>query len=127
MPIAAVAMGATVIEKHFSLDRNMDGPDHAASLEPDELKQMVSAIRNIEKAMGDSVKKKNKSEASINVARRSIVASKNIKAGEKFTEDNLAVKNQNGHLAFAMGWTIGIKGEQRFYSRRSDINLKKVT
>ena len=52
MPIAAVAMGATVIEKHFSLDRNMDGPDHAASLEPDELKQMVSAIRNIEKAMG---------------------------------------------------------------------------
>ena len=93
VPIAAVAMGATVIEKHFSLDRNMDGPDHAASLEPDELKQMVSAIRNIEKAMGDGVKKPSKSEAkNINVARRSIVASKNIKAGEKFTEDNLAVK-----------------------------------
>ena len=71
VPIAAVAMGATVIEKHFSLDRNMDGPDHAASLEPDELKQMVSAIRNIEKAMGDGVKKPSKSEA------------KNISIGKK--------------------------------------------
>jgi N,N'-diacetyllegionaminate synthase len=93
VPIAAVAMGATVIEKHFTLDRTMDGPDHAASLEPDELKQMVKSIRNVEKAMGDGIKKPSKSEeANIAVVRKSIVASKTINAGEKFTEENLAVK-----------------------------------
>ena len=93
IPIAAVAMGATVIEKHFTLDRKMDGPDHAASLEPDELKQMVYSIRNIEKAMGDGFKDPSKSEeANIEVVRKSIVASKKINAGEKFTEDNLSVK-----------------------------------
>jgi N,N'-diacetyllegionaminate synthase len=93
VPIAAVALGATVIEKHFTLDRKMDGPDHAASLEPDELKQMVFSIRNIEKAMGDGFKNPSKSEeANIVVARKSIVASKKINSGEKFTEENLAVK-----------------------------------
>jgi N,N'-diacetyllegionaminate synthase len=93
IPIAAVAMGATVIEKHFTLDRKMDGPDHAASLEPDELNQMVCSIRNIEKAMGDGQKKPSKSEIdNIRISRKAIVASKNIKAGEKFTEENIAVK-----------------------------------
>ena len=93
VPIAAVAMGAKIIEKHFTLDRDMNGPDHASSLEPDELKQMVESIRNIEKAMGDGQKKPSKSEeANIAVVRKSIVAAKNIKAGESFTEDNLAVK-----------------------------------
>lgn len=93
VPIAAVAMGATVVEKHFTLDRSMAGPDHAASLEPDELQQMVKSIRNIEKVMGDGSKKPSKSERdNIGIVRKSIVASKNIKAGEKFNEDNLAVK-----------------------------------
>lgn len=91
--IAAVALGATVIEKHFTLDRNMSGPDHKASLEPDELKAMVSAIRNIEKALGDGVKKVSPSEkANIEVARKSIVAACKIKKGETLTKDNLTVK-----------------------------------
>ena len=91
--IAAVAMGATVIEKHFTLDRTMDGPDHAASLEPEELKQMVKSIRNIEKAKGDGVKKpSNSEEKNISIVRKSIVASKEIKVGDAFTSDNLGVK-----------------------------------
>ena len=116
VPIAAVSMGATVIEKHFTMDRNMEGPDHAASLEPHELKEMISAIRNIEKAMGDGVKKPSKSEAkNINVARRSIVASKNIKAGEKFTEDNLAVKRPGTGIS-PLQWDelLGLKSNKDF-------------
>ncbi|MCQ2084230.1 MAG: N-acetylneuraminate synthase [Bacteroidaceae bacterium] len=93
VPIAAVAMGATVIEKHFTLDRDMEGPDHKASLEPDELKAMVSAIRNIEQAAGDGVKKVTDSErGNICVARKSIVAACAIRKGEVFTEENLTVK-----------------------------------
>lgn len=93
VPIAAVALGAEIIEKHFTLDRNMEGPDHKASLEPSELKQMVESIRNIEKALGHGIKKVTKSEAkNLIIARKSIVAKKNIKKGEKFSEDNLAVK-----------------------------------
>lgn len=91
--IAAVALGARVIEKHFTLDRNMKGPDHKASLEPDELKTMVKAIRNVEKAMGDGIKKPRKSEEEIrNIARRSLVATKNIKKGEGFTKENVTAK-----------------------------------
>jgi len=93
IPIAAVALGATVIEKHFTLDRNMEGPDHRASLEPDELKEMVRAIRNVEIALGDGVKRPSPSEAKNKpVARKSIVASKDIRKGERLTEDNLTVK-----------------------------------
>ena len=93
VPIAAVALGATVIEKHFTLDRNMPGPDHKASLEPDELKAMVSAIRNIEKALGSPFKKVSDSERkNIAIARKSIVAATNIKKGEIFTEENITVK-----------------------------------
>ncbi|HUH42314.1 MAG TPA: N-acetylneuraminate synthase [Sulfurimonas sp.] len=91
--IAAVAMGASVIEKHFTLDKNMEGPDHKASLEPFELKGMVSAIRNIELALGSSVKKPSKSETpNIDIARKSIVAKCNIKKGEIFSIKNLAIK-----------------------------------
>lgn len=94
VPIAAVALGATVIEKHFTLDRNMEGPDHKASLEPDELKAMVRAIRNVEKALsGDGTKHVSNSERkNIAIARKSIVASIDIKKGELLTEDNLTVK-----------------------------------
>jgi N,N'-diacetyllegionaminate synthase len=92
-PIAAVAMGATVIEKHFTLDRNLSGPDHRASLEPHELAAMISAIRNIEKAFGTGIKKPSPSESrNIPVARKSIVAAAPIKKGETFTEKNITVK-----------------------------------
>jgi len=93
IPIAAAAMGATVIEKHFTLDRTLPGPDHRASLEPDELKAMVDAIRNIERAIGNGVKQPSPSETkNIHIARKSIVAKKPIKKGERFSEKNLTVK-----------------------------------
>jgi N,N'-diacetyllegionaminate synthase len=94
VPIAAVALGATVIEKHFTLDRTMEGPDHKASLEPAELKAMVSAIRNIELAIsGSGVKSVSESEKkNIGIARKSIVASVSIRKGDQLTESNLAVK-----------------------------------
>lgn len=93
VPIAAVALGATIIEKHFTLDRNLPGPDHQASLEPGELKAMVTAIRNIELALGDGVKRPSASEVkNIPIARKSLVAAGPIRAGEPFTRANLAVK-----------------------------------
>ena len=93
IPVAAVALGATVIEKHFTLDRTLPGPDHRASLEPHELKSMVTAIRNIEKSIGDGVKNPSLSEAkNIPIARKSIVAKKPIKKGERFSKSNLTVK-----------------------------------
>lgn len=93
VPIAAVAMGATVIEKHFTLDKMMEGPDHKTSLDPTELKAMVQAIRNIEIALGDGIKKPTQSEIkNIAIVRRSIVAKKTIKKGSLFTSDNLIVK-----------------------------------
>lgn len=93
VPIAAVALGATIIEKHFTLDKNMDGPDHKASIEPDELKLMVDSIRNVETALGQSNKIVNDCEMKNRlVARKSIVAKKAIKKGELFTEDNLTTK-----------------------------------
>lgn len=93
VPIAAAAMGASVIEKHFTLDRNMEGPDHKASLEPDELEAMVRAIRNIEKALGDGIKSPSESEKeNIAVARKSIIAADSIKAGDILTEENLTTK-----------------------------------
>jgi len=97
--IASVAMGATIIEKHFTLDKTMEGPDHKASLEPYELIEMVKAIRNIEKALGSSVKKPSKSETpNIAIARKSIVASSSIQKGDIFTADNLAVKRPNSGI-----------------------------
>ena len=93
VPIAAVAMGASVIEKHFTLDRKLPGPDHQASLLPDELAEMIRCIRNIESALGNGLKKPTKSELkNIFAARKSIVAACHIAAGEIFTEDNLMAK-----------------------------------
>ena len=91
--IAAAALGACVIEKHFTLDRNMEGPDHKASLEPDELAAMVRAVRNVEKALGDGKKHVSPSEAKNKaIARKSIVAAKPIQKGEVFTEENITTK-----------------------------------
>jgi N,N'-diacetyllegionaminate synthase len=102
--IAAVALGATVIEKHFTLDRNLHGPDHKASMEPDELKAMVEAIRNIEQALGDGIKRPSFSEAKNKpVARRSLVAACAIRAGETFSAINLAAKRPGTGLS-PMRW-----------------------
>ncbi len=91
--IAAVAMGATIIEKHFTIDKNMTGPDHKASLNPDELKAMITAIRNIELALGNGLKIPSQSEIkNIDIARKSIVAGCSIKEGDVFTEKNIAIK-----------------------------------
>lgn len=97
VPIAAVAMGATIIEKHFTLDRNMEGPDHVASLNPLELKEMVQAIRNIEKAIGTGKKVPSNSEKGNRIAaRKSIFARCEIKKGQKFTEENIIAKRPGG-------------------------------
>lgn len=104
VPIAAVALGATVIEKHFTLDRNMEGPDHKASLEPDELKAMVDSIRHIESALGDGMKQPAKSERkNMDIARKSIIAKKGIKEGEVFTEENLTIKRPGNGIS-PMKW-----------------------
>lgn len=104
VPIAAVAMGAVIIEKHFTLDKSMEGPDHKASLEPTELRNMVSAIRNVEIALGSSEKVPTKSEIkNIQVARKSIVAKMEIKKGELFTEENLTTKRPGNGIT-PMQW-----------------------
>ena len=102
--IAAVAMGASCIEKHFTLDKTMDGPDHKASLEPEELKAMVGAIRNIEKALGSSEKKPSPSESvNIDVVRKSIIAKININKGDILDENNLCVKRPGSGVS-PMKW-----------------------
>ena len=104
IPISAVAMGASVIEKHFTLDCNMEGPDHKASLEPDELKQMVQSIRNIETAFGDGVKQPSYTEKkNIAIARKSVVAKTYIKRGEIFSEENLTTKRPGNGIS-PMRW-----------------------
>ncbi len=102
--IAAVAIGASVIEKHFTLDKSMEGPDHKASLEPEELKAMVSAIRNIEKALGSSEKKPSPSESvNIDVVRKSIIASASIKKGEILSDNNVTAKRPGAGIS-PMKW-----------------------
>lgn len=116
VPIAAAALGATVIEKHFTLDKNMEGPDHKASLEPNELAAMVSAIRHIEAALGDGNKTCTKAEAkNRDIARKSIVASRDIRAGEVFTEDNVATKRPGNGIS-PMRWfeVIGQSAKRDF-------------
>ncbi len=116
VPVAAVAMGATVIEKHFTLDKTMEGPDHKASLEPLELGAMVSAIRHIEVALGDGVKQPVAAElANQKVARKSIVAACDIKAGETLTEENLTTKRPGTGIN-PMRWNevIGTKAIRDF-------------
>lgn len=116
IPIAAVAMGASIIEKHFTLNRYMEGPDHKASLEPDELTEMVNAIRNIEKALGSGKKTISNSERkNIAIARKSIVAAYPIKKGELLTEDNLTVKRPGTGIS-PMRWeeVVGTKAIKDF-------------
>ena len=115
--IAAVALGATVIEKHFTLDRNLPGPDHIASLEPEELKSMVSQIRNIDMALGDGVKRAMPSELeNISLVRRSIVANCSIRKGERFSELNLAAKRPGTGIS-PMQWDriIGSQARRDFH------------
>lgn len=116
VPIAAVAMGARVIEKHFTLDRLMEGPDHKASLEPGELKQMVDSVRNIEMALGNGKKEPVPAEIkNKGIARKSIIAARNIAAGEIFTEENLTTKRP-GYGISPMKWNdvIGKKAIRDF-------------
>jgi len=116
IPIAAAALGASVIEKHFTLDKDMEGPDHRSSLEPNELKLMVRAIRNIEKALGPGIKKPSPSELKNKcIARKSIVAARCIKAGECFTAENITTKRPGTGIS-AMEWdrVIGRKAIRDF-------------
>lgn len=116
VPIAAVALGAEIIEKHFTLDKTLPGPDHIASLEPDELKAMVDSIRHIEEALGDGRKRVSDSERkNIAIVRRSIIANRDIKAGEVFTEENLITKRP-GNGINPMRWdeVIGQKAKRDF-------------
>ena len=116
VPVAAVGMGATVIEKHFTLDKTMEGPDHKASLEPDELCEMVRMIRNIEKALGDGVKVPKPTEIpNIAVARKSMVAAKAIKKGEVLTAENITTKRPGTGIS-PMRWNevIGTKAIRDF-------------
>ena len=116
VPIAAVALGAEVIEKHFTLDKNLEGPDHKASLEPQELKEMITSIRNIEKALGSVEKKITVSEApNKSVARKSIVAKCDIAAGEILTEENITTKRPGNGIS-PMRWNevLGTKAIRNF-------------
>lgn len=116
IPIAAVTMGANIIEKHFTLDKNMEGPDHRASLNPTELKAMVDAIRHIECAIGTGVKEPSKSEmVNRQVARKSIVAKQRIQCGEIFTEENVTTKRPGNGIS-PMKWheVLGQRAKRNF-------------
>ena len=118
IPIAAVAMGATIIEKHFTLDRSLPGPDHEASILPNELESMVKAIRNVEKAKGNGIKKASPSEKkNIRIVRKSIVARSSIMKGEIFSEKNITVKRPGTGLS-PLSWDDVI-------GRNADRNYKK--
>lgn len=114
--IAAVALGATVIEKHFTLDRNLPGPDHKASLEPDELRSMIAAIRNVEQALGDGIKHASPSELkNRSVGRKSIVAAQAIEPGEIFSSENLTTKRPGTGIS-PMRWDelLGKRASRRY-------------
>ena len=116
VPVAAVALGAAIIEKHFTLDKTMPGPDHRASLEPSELKAMVDAIRNIEAALGDGRKRVADAERpNIEVARKSIVAARAISKGEVLTEENICVKRPGSGIS-PMEWdrVVGLRAVRDF-------------
>lgn len=116
VPVAAVALGAVVIEKHFTLDKTMKGPDHIASVEPDELKEMVSAIRNIEAALGNGEKKPTAAELKyIDIVRKSIIAKCDIKEGEIFSENNVTTKRPGNGIS-PMRWdeVIGRRAKRNF-------------
>lgn len=116
VPIAAVARGAQIIEKHFTLDRSLPGPDHRASLEPKELQEMIRSIRQVEEALGEAIKAPSSSEMkNLAVARKCLVAKRNIAAGEVFTEANIAVKRPgNGISPFRFWEVLGRKALRDF-------------
>lgn len=124
IPIAAAALGAVIIEKHFTLDRNMEGPDHKASLEPEELKKMIDAIRNLELAMGNGEKavafseKQNKA-----VARKSIVAKINIQKGDLYSEDNLTIKRPGTGISPMKWYEVLGKSANRDYLKDEMIEV----
>lgn len=125
IPVMAVSIGATIIEKHFTLDKNMEGPDHKASLEPNELKAMVAEIRNVEQAFGNGVKEPQEAEKkNIEIARKSIVAKCNIKKGEIFTENNLTCKRPGNGIS-PMRWNeiIGTTATKNY--REDDLICEK--
>lgn len=123
IPIGAVAMGATVIEKHFTLDKKMEGPDHVASLDPEELKAMVRGIREIEGALGDGVKKPTAIELqNRQPARKSLVAKKAIRAGEVFSHMNLTVKRPGNGIAPSNYWAYIGKTATKNYAEDAMIN-----
>lgn len=124
VPIAAVAMGAEIIEKHFTLDKNMEGPDHKASLNPEELKAMVSAIRHIEQALGDGIKQPNESEKKISkVVLKRIVASRSIKKGKILSEDNMTVKRSDNGIKASYWDVVAGRIAQQDYSIDEEIKL----
>ena len=124
VPIAAVAMGAEIIEKHFTLDKNMEGPDHKASLEPQELKQMVISIRNIEKAMGDGIKRPNASEQkNAEVVLKRIIAKEPIRKGDLLSEDNLALLRSSEGIPAKYWDLIAGKPAKRDYKEDEPIEL----
>ena len=116
IPVAAAALGACVIEKHFTLDRNMEGPDHKASLEPGELAAMVQAVRNVETAMGNGEKVPSQTEVqNITAARKSIVAKRNIRQGEIFTTENITTKRPgNGITPMLWNQVLGTPAVRDF-------------
>ena len=115
--LAAVALGASVIEKHFTLNKNFSGPDHKASIVEKELKQMIEGIRKISEALGNGIKKASLSEIkNISIARNSIVAAKNIDKGDKFTSSNLAIKRPgNGISPMKLPKVIGKIAKKKFF------------
>jgi len=118
MPIAAAAIGAKVVEKHFTLDKKMRGPDHKASLEPDELKAMVTAVRNVERAMGDGIKRPADSEDEVKrIARRSLVAAGDIKAGTVITRSHISIKRPGNGIAPEL--------IDKIMNRKTRIDIKK--
>lgn len=124
VPIAAVALGAEIIEKHFTLDKNMEGPDHKASLDPQELKQMVTSIRNIEKALGDGMKRPNASEQkNAEVVLKRIIASKSIKAGEILGTENLTLLRSSEGIPAKFWDLIAGRPAMRDYKEDEPIEL----
>lgn len=124
VPIAAVAMGAEIIEKHFTLDKNMEGPDHKASLDPCELKQMVDSIRNIEKALGDGIKRPNASEQkNAEVVLKRIIANKPIKKGDILGTDNLSLLRSSTGIPAKFWDLVAGKAAKRDYKEDEPIDL----
>ena len=124
IPIAAVAMGAVVIEKHFTLDKKMKGPDHRASLEPNELKEMVLCIRNLEKAIGSEIKSLTNSEMENRlISRKSIVAAHDIKKGTVFSKENLTIKRPGIGISPMKWYDVLGKVANRNYKKDELIEL----